>query len=96
MNKWKQRKQNDKVLPSGVSPNIAYTLYEKYGGVQCLQLVDVQVVEEIMEVMKDAFGASCDEALGKLRITHNDLTMKNIWLVFAQMLPLIPDFQWQM
>jgi hypothetical protein len=103
MNKRPQRKQREKILPSGVSPNIAYTLYEKYGRVQCLQPVDVQVVEEIMEVIRgdqdpltdwgvpDGFGASCEAALVKLRITQDDLTMQNIWFVFAQMLPLIPN-----
>ena len=35
--------------PSGISPNVAYELYEKYGGIDCLQSVDREVICDVME-----------------------------------------------
>src|ERR1700749_4573448 len=58
-NSRKVQKQKDKVLPSGVSPNIAYTLPEKYNGEECLQPVDVDLIDAIladMQPQKDALS----------------------------------------
>jgi hypothetical protein len=38
-----------KLIPSGVAPSVAYSLYEKYGGEFCLQLVDKAVIRKLME-----------------------------------------------
>jgi len=44
-------KDKEKKLPSGVSPNVAYTLYDQYGGEQCLQPVDRAFVKALMEAI---------------------------------------------
>ena len=40
-----------KKLPSGVSPNVAFTLYPQYGGEQCFQPVDRNFVKSLMEAI---------------------------------------------
>ncbi|RDB24968.1 hypothetical protein Hypma_007391 [Hypsizygus marmoreus] len=45
------RKDKKKLLPSGVSPNVAMVLPHKYGGEQCLQPVDIKVVDKLMETI---------------------------------------------
>ncbi len=47
-NAHRVRRDSDKMNPSGVAPNVAYSLFEKYGGQQCLEEVDVDVVHNIM------------------------------------------------
>ena len=43
------RLDRTKSNPSGVSPNVAYELFEKYGGEDCLQPVDSKVIHALME-----------------------------------------------
>ena len=45
------RKDKEKKLPSGVSLDVAYTLYEQYRGKQCLQPVDCNFVKALMEAI---------------------------------------------
>jgi hypothetical protein len=40
---------NNKKLPSGVFPNVAFALYAQYGGEDCLQRVDQEVIKQLME-----------------------------------------------
>lgn len=35
--------------PSGVAPNVCYALPQKYGGKNCLQAVNVQMIRGLME-----------------------------------------------
>ena len=44
-------KDKEKKLPSSVSPNVAYTLYEQYRGEQCLQPVDHNFVKALIEAI---------------------------------------------
>ncbi|KAF9073367.1 hypothetical protein BDP27DRAFT_1445014 [Rhodocollybia butyracea] len=48
-NNHRTRKDTQKFLPSGVASNIAFSLYEKYGGKNGLVPVDSQVIEKLME-----------------------------------------------
>jgi hypothetical protein len=95
MNKRKGRKQKEKALPSGVSPQIAYDLYKEYGGEWCLLPVDVEVVQQIMDdilLEEDPFDWEvpiefkyrCEKAYANLNI--GELTMQNGWSVFTDML----------
>jgi hypothetical protein len=43
------RFDSSKKNPSGVSPDVAFSLCTEYGGENCLQLVDVAVVWNLME-----------------------------------------------
>lgn len=97
MNNNFSRRNPDKLLPSGCSPNDAYALYEDYGGEWCLQEVDRALVDEIMEEMAmgedllndygvpPVFAAQAKEVLETLNIGR--VTLQNVWFVFADMLP---------
>lgn len=90
------RKDREKKLPSGVSPNVAYTLFSQYGGQNCLQPVDRAFVKSLMDDMggKELIqfvsveyaerAASVFESLAYL-----ELTFQNVWLVFSAMMRLM-------
>jgi len=91
------RKDKDKPGPSGMSRNEAYTLYESWGGRDCL--LPVENMELIRELKEELGGAEllefCDpelsaraqdafNSLGKV-----NLQFDNVWMVFQQILPLV-------
>src|ERR1700742_4696207 len=94
-NNRRMRKQKDKVLPSGVTPDFAYTFPDQFGGRDCLIPVDRQVVKEIlddMEAEKDAltdwgvppeFAAAASAAAISLEINIEECSLNNIWWIFA-------------
>jgi hypothetical protein len=98
-NNRRVRKQPDKVLPSGVSPNTAYLFPEKFGGVQCLQSVDVSLVDEILLEMHKGqeaaedwgvpqdFAARAQSAFERLH--SPEVTLTNVWIIFSAILPFI-------
>ncbi|KAL1937197.1 hypothetical protein VTO73DRAFT_14470 [Trametes versicolor] len=51
LNNHKPRRDNLKLNPTGVAPNIAYALFQEHGGDQCMQAVDAHVVTELMEAL---------------------------------------------
>lgn len=80
--------------PSGVSPNVCFSLCAKYGGENCLQEVDVGVVhglmtdlggEELIEFVTPAYAHSAEEVYSTLHVAK--LTFDNVWLVYSAMLP---------
>jgi hypothetical protein len=85
-------------LPSGVSPHIAYTLPERYGGEDCLQPVDLKLIREMMDSdeMREAralatdwgvtpeFARRAEAALKTLRI--EEVTLQNVWITFSALL----------
>jgi hypothetical protein len=94
-NSRRVRKQRDKALPSGVSPNVAYTFPEKFGGENCLQLVDIQLVEGILndmqkekEVLSD-WGVPLEFRMRAQEVYEYhgspDVTMETVWLIFSAM-----------
>ena len=86
-NNRRVRKQINKHLPSGVTPSFSYTFPERRGGRDCLQPVDTEVVEEILqdvEAEKKAltdwgvsadFVARAEEAARRLDIRIHELTL---------------------
>ncbi|KAJ7214151.1 hypothetical protein C8J57DRAFT_1601861 [Mycena rebaudengoi] len=98
-NAIKMRRQREKPGPSGVSRNTAFSLYEKWGGKNCLLPVDVEVIrqmkkdmggDELIAFSTPEFAARAQEVYDSLLITT--LTQQNIWSVFTAMLPLVfPD-----
>jgi len=90
------RKDRGKKLPSGTSPNIAYTLYEEYGGDDCLQPIDPDFVRLLMEgiggedlirfvsVEYAARAQAVFETLG-----FPGLSFQNVWLTFSAMMPIM-------
>ena len=93
------RKQKDKILPSGVSPNYAYTFPEKFGGEECLQPVNRDIVQEILDNMKaehehltswgvpDNFKAKVKLIKSQLGIEH--VTLCDVWIYFNVILNLL-------
>jgi len=85
-----------KLIPSGVSPNVAYTLHEAYGGENCLEPVDWSVIRGLMEELGGEdlihfvlaeYAANAIEVFESLNIA--DLTLQNAWNVFQCMLPFM-------
>jgi hypothetical protein len=81
-------------LPSGVSPNVAYELYEQYGGQDCLQKVDVAVVEKLMEDIggEDLIRFVSKEYETQAQTVYNALNLppvafENVWDIFTAMMP---------
>ena len=96
-NSRKVRKQFEKALPSGVSPNAAYGFPERYGGTNCLQTVDMRIVDKILADLWAAKDKATDWGVPKefaaraaavyKRIRVRELNMQTVWLVFQAMLP---------
>lgn len=96
LNNHVTRFDKNKKLPSGVSPNVCYSLVEEYGGENCLQLVDTNVVRELMEVLggeellrwpgvDDAYIVRAKAVFAELGV--GKLSFDNVWDVFEAMLP---------
>ena len=90
------RKDNDKIGPSGMSRNEAFSLPEQWGGRNCLLPVDVDVIREIkakmggdalLEFTSAEFSAHAQAAYDTLDITN--LTIENVWNVFQAVYPLV-------
>ncbi|KIK77459.1 hypothetical protein PAXRUDRAFT_166785 [Paxillus rubicundulus Ve08.2h10] len=86
----------NKKLPSGVSPDAAFALYDQYGGEDCLQKVDREVVRELMEdiggvdlihFVDTGYDVHAQAVFDSLDCTA--LTLQNVWAVFSAMLPLM-------
>lgn len=100
-NNRRVRKQNDKVLPSGVTPNTAYRFPDRFGGENCLQPVDINIVDEILRdlapnvvIMTDwgvspELAARAEQALAELHIAKENMTLTNAWVIFSAILNLI-------
>ena len=91
------RKDKNKPGPSGMSRNEAYSLYESWGGRNCLlPITNMQLIREL----KDAVGGAellefsspelstraqdAFDSLGALT-----LGFENVWIVFRRILPLV-------
>lgn len=92
-NNHKVRNNNSKMNPSGVSPNVCYALPQKYGGQNCLQTVDVQMIrglmediggEELLQFVSPEYAVRAQEVYDHLNIEK--LSFDNIWFVFSAML----------
>ena len=79
-----------------MSPNVVYELFEEYGGEDCLQPVDSEVIRNLMEELggKDLilfvsrdYAAKAQGVYDTLRLY--DLNLQNVWHVFSAMLPLM-------
>ena len=70
-------------------------LYEKYGGQNCLQLVDVEIVDKLLEAIGDGalqfvapeYAVWAQQIFNGLNVQQ--LTFHNVWSVFGKMLPLM-------
>lgn len=94
--RWDPKKYN----PSGVSPNVAFTLWEDYGGAKnCPLPIPEDELELVAQLMEDLgneellcfvprpFAKQCEEAFDSLELQVLDFT--NVWMVFEALLPLV-------
>ena len=94
----------EKQLPSGVSPYVAYTLWREHGGIEdCLEPVDVSIVDAIKDELSEGFGDKFitdygvpDDFVEKAETVYNslaiaELTLQNVWSVFQAMLPRLDN-----
>ncbi|KIJ30748.1 hypothetical protein M422DRAFT_267689 [Sphaerobolus stellatus SS14] len=65
-NAHKPRKDPQKVNPSGVAPNIAFTLYEKYGGINCLRKFTDEGLTMISALKKNLQLMNCFSSFPQL------------------------------
>lgn len=80
--------------PSGVSPNVCYALPQKYGGENCLQAVNVQMIcglmediggEKLIQFVSPEYAVHAQEVYDHLNIEM--LSFDNVLFVFSAMLP---------
>ena len=85
-----------KLIPSGVAPNVVFSLHEHYGGEDCLQPVDPGIIcqlmkelggEELIQFVSLAYASKAQAVFNTLHIQN--LTFQNVWHVFQAMLPLM-------
>lgn len=95
-NATRMRKDKDKIGPSGMSRNEAYSTPESWGGQNYLIPVDVDIIRELKEAIggkdlvafvSEEFEDRAEAAFGTLGIKA--LTLENVWIVFRDMLPLL-------
>lgn len=79
-----------------MSRNEAFTMLESWGGVDCLQKVDVNIIRKMKEEMggdeliaftTPEFSERAQQAFDSLGPLA--LTQTNVWDVFREMLPLV-------
>lgn len=87
---------HSKLIPSGVAPSVAYSLYEQHGGEDCLETVDRVVIrrlmdelggEDLIRFVTAAYAEKAQSVFDTLGV--KDLTLQNVWHVFKAMLPLV-------
>ncbi|KAK7001070.1 hypothetical protein R3P38DRAFT_2559293 [Favolaschia claudopus] len=99
-NNHRIRKQKEKLLPSGGSPNQFYANPQKYGGKDCLIKVPAEEIDELLDEAREAahehmkfvdddfdiLAHDAYDALGK-----PDITLQNAWVVFRAMVEQLND-----
>lgn len=91
------RKDKDKPGPSGISRNEAYSLYESWGGRDCLlPVTNMELIHELKEALGGTellefsdpdLSARAQDAFDSLGTFT--LRFDNVWVAFRQILPLI-------
>jgi hypothetical protein len=85
-----------KLIPSSVAPSVAYSLYESYGGQECLELIDWKVICGLMEKLDNKelicfvpveYDTKAVLAFEPLKIA--ELIFQNVWDVLQSILPLM-------
>ena len=70
------RRDHSKLIPSGVAPNVIFSLHEQYSGEDCLQPVDPGVIcrlmeqlggKELIQFVSLAYASKAQAAFNKLR-----------------------------
>lgn len=91
------RKDKNKPGPSGISRNEAYSLYESWGGRDCLlPVTNMELIRELKEVLGGPeLLEFCDPDLSaRAQGSYESLgtfvlRFENVWRVFQRILPLV-------
>ena len=96
-NRVPTQKDKDKPGPSGISRNEAYSLYESWGGRDCLlPVTNMELIHELKEALGGTellefsdpdLSARAQDAFDSLGTFT--LWFDNVWVAFWQILPLI-------
>lgn len=95
-NGTRMRKDKNKAGPSGDSRNNLYLMPERWGGKDCLQKVDVNIIRELKEAIggesliqfvTPEYAAMAEEIYEALHVS--EITVDNVWYIFEEMLPTI-------
>ncbi|KAF8573556.1 hypothetical protein K439DRAFT_1649981 [Ramaria rubella] len=95
-NNHRVRKDKNKILPSGMSPNVALSQYQRLGAENMLQRVDCAVVRQLREELGGEdlirfvsldYAAQAQASFDTLNV--HELNMLNVWEIFRDMLPLM-------
>ncbi|KAJ7443041.1 hypothetical protein B0H11DRAFT_2251105 [Mycena galericulata] len=93
-NNHRVRKQTDKILPSGGSPDQFYKNPTAYGGESSLIPVDMQVLDELLDGCEDGYAKMqyVDDGFDELAeaaytaLNKPEVTVHTVWIVFRAML----------
>ncbi|KAF8991416.1 hypothetical protein BDQ17DRAFT_1370782 [Cyathus striatus] len=95
-NSHRIRFDHNKKLPSGTSPNAAYSLFEKYGVEDCGTEVDMEVICHLKDKIgsKDLIRFVSEEYEHKAQgiydtLNISKLSFDNIWNVYSEMLMMV-------
>ncbi|KAF9004997.1 hypothetical protein BDQ17DRAFT_1408386 [Cyathus striatus] len=95
-NSHRVRFDHNKKLPSGTSPNAAYSLFEKYGAEDCGTEVDTEVIRHLKDKIggKDLIRFVSEEYEHKAQgiydtLNISKLSFDNIWNVYSEMLTMV-------
>lgn len=93
------RKQKEKVLPSGVTSDYAYTFPEHFGARNCLIPVDRHIIKEMMDDLEEEKKAMSDwgvdpevaelAGIALARLGVEEVTMENVWIIFTSLLGVL-------
>jgi hypothetical protein len=92
------RHDYNKMLPSGVLPNVAMATYQEYGATYCLQKVKMDIIrafkqelggDMLVRFVLPEFVARCQAVFDTLEI--QTLSFQNVWAIFSHMLTLVYD-----
>ena len=82
------RCDRSKLIPSGVAPNVVFSLHEQYGGEDCLQPVDPGVIhrlmeelggEELIQFVSPAYASKAQAIFNTLHIQNLTLQMSGMY-----------------
>lgn len=93
-NNHRVRRQADKVLPSGGTPDEFYKNPTAYGGKHCLVTVDMDVLDQLLDGCADGYAKMryVDEAFEELAeaayiaLGSPEVTVHTVWIVFRRMI----------
>jgi hypothetical protein len=92
------RKWGNETFLSRASPNYVYMIPSQFGGCECLEIVNVWVVKDILRGMENegtdwcippAFAMRAEKAAALLEVGIHKITLANMWFIFTTILKVL-------